>query len=57
MSKNPPKNAMVERKCLEGYWENMTERSLEMLYKSCNPHTTNYPVSLQIFKIKFHWKF
>uniref|UniRef100_A0AC34RET1 Uncharacterized protein n=1 Tax=Panagrolaimus sp. JU765 TaxID=591449 RepID=A0AC34RET1_9BILA len=41
ISKYPPKDAMVERRCLGGYWENMTERSLEMLYKSCNPHTVD----------------
>ena len=31
----PPKDAFVERKCLNGTWENISTRTLEMLYKDC----------------------
>ena len=35
MDDPPPKDAFVERRCLNGTWENIPTRSLEMLYSDC----------------------
>ena len=43
ISEPPPEGEVVERKCLSGYWENMTTRSLEMLYNNCNPYINEEP--------------
>uniref|UniRef100_A0A7E4WE76 G_PROTEIN_RECEP_F2_4 domain-containing protein n=1 Tax=Panagrellus redivivus TaxID=6233 RepID=A0A7E4WE76_PANRE len=36
MSHLPPPNTFVERKCLNGTWENLPSRTLEMLYNNCS---------------------
>uniref|UniRef100_A0AC35FYK7 Secretin receptor n=1 Tax=Panagrolaimus sp. PS1159 TaxID=55785 RepID=A0AC35FYK7_9BILA len=36
MAEFPPSDAFVERRCLNGSWENISSRTLEMLYKNCN---------------------
>jgi len=53
ISKPPPEGEVVERKCLSGFWENMTSRSLEMLYNNCNPHIDDEKVHSIVLNARY----